>query len=238
MCLWRPTPGQRFRYDGVNTEVLGRVVERVAGQPLHMLLQQRIFTPLGMVDTAFDVPPAQRHRLVTLTRLAASGSLQPTPGSTGARAGRRLRAYDSGAGGLYGTAQDYGRFCQMLLDGGTAGGVQVLPSAWVDQLMSNQLEQTDPAPGLPRHQFRPGDGFGLGGAVVVDPVLSASGLPAGSFGWTGAASTYFTVHRSSQLCALLLLQHLPQDGAGELPKLQARFSSRCTGRWCKLRRSV
>ena len=219
-------PGQRFRYDGVNTEVLGRVLEVVAGQPLHDILQQRLFVPLGMIDTGFEVALAQRHRLVVLTRLARPGKLQAEPERSGARAGLPLRPYDSGAGGLYATAQDYGRFCQMLLNGGTLHDLQVLPRAWVDTLMQSQLEQTDPPPGLPPDQFRPGDGFGLGGAVVLEPAASASGLPAGSFGWTGAASTYFSLHRPSQLCAVFMLQHLPQEDAAELPKLQHRFFQR------------
>ncbi len=217
-------PGQRFRYDGVNTEVLGALVEAVAGRPLHALLQDHVLGPLGMVDTGFEVPAAQRGRLVDLTHISASGTLQRLPGQ---QRGTRLRPYDSGAGGLYATARDYGRFCQLLLDGGTLAGVEVLPRPLVDVMMSNQLEQTDPPAGLPPQQFRPGEGFGLGGAVVLDAAAAASALPAGSFGWAGAASTYFTVHRPSQLCAVLLLQHLPHSRSGaHLPKLQHAFFQR------------
>lgn len=231
-------PGQRFRYDGVNTEVLGRVLEVVAGKPLHDLLQQQVLNPLGMVDTGFEVPPAQRGRVVELTQLSARGELAGAPRHNGTQAGRRLRPYDSGAGGLYATAQDYGRFCQMLLQDGTAQGGTVLPPAMVQLMTQNQLAQTDPARPLPATQFRPGDGFGLGGSVVLDSHASASGLPADSFGWTGAASTAFSLHGPRQLCAVLLLQHLPSDRAGELPKLHAAFFRRVHDTWAELQTSA
>ena len=116
-------PGTRFGYDGAATELLSRVVEVVSGQRFSDFLQQRILAPLRMRDTGFEVPAAQRHRVVDATVMGDDGRLRladfPAPGA-------RLNAYDSGAGGLYSTAADYARFCQMLLDGGTLDGATIL----------------------------------------------------------------------------------------------------------------
>jgi len=119
-------PGTRFRYDGVNTEVLARVVEVASGQPFDVFLRTRIFRPLGMHDTGFDVPLAQRGRIMALTTRDAEGRrvLADTPSAR--EAGVRLRAYPSGAGGLYSTVAGYLRFGRMLAEGGKRGGVRLL----------------------------------------------------------------------------------------------------------------
>ncbi len=212
-------PGTRFRYDGVNTEVLARVIEVASGQPFGQFLQARIFKPLRMRDTGFEVPVAQRSRIMALTTRDARGQrgLADTPSAR--EPGVRLRAYDSGAGGLYSTAADYLRFASMLAGGGALDGVRLLQAASVDQMMTDQLARFAPAVPAPE----PGEGFGLGGYVVTDPEASARPGSRGQFGWSGAASTYFTIDRSRGLVILLLSQHLPTDGAHPLPKLATPF---------------
>ena len=210
-------PGARFHYDGLSTEIACRIVEVIAGEPFDGFLQRRILGPLRMADTGFEVAAAQRHRIAEISAIGAGGArvaaLVPA-------AGTRMRPYPSGAGGLYSTAADYARFAQMLLNRGTLDGVTILRRETVDLMLGNQLTQTDPAPGLAGNEFRPGEGFGLGGSVRI---AADGGRPAGAFGWTGAASTYYSIDPRQRLVAILLLQHLPKDGAGDLPKLQSRF---------------
>lgn len=211
--------GTRFRYDGVNTDVLARVIEVASGQSFACFLQTRIFSPLGMRDTGFEVPVAQRARAMALTQRDARGRrvLADTPSAR--TPGARLRAYDSGAGGLYSTAADYLRFARMLANGGALGGVRLLATSSVDRMMTDQLARFDPAVAYPE----PGEGFGLGGYVITDPATSARPGSSGQFGWSGAATTYFTIDRQRGLVILLLSQHLPTDDAPPLPKLATPF---------------
>ena len=212
-------PGTRFRYDGVNTEVLARVIEVASGQSFETFLRTRIFTPLALRDTGFEVAPAQRGRIMALTTRDASGQrvLADTPSAR--EPGVRLRPYTSGAGGLYSTAADYLRFARMLAEGGALEGVRLLREDTVAMMMSDQLAGFDPPVPAPE----PGEGFGLGGYVVTDPAISTRPGSRGQFGWSGAASTYFTIDRERGLVILLLSQHLPTDGAPPLPKLATPF---------------
>lgn len=216
-------PGERFRYDGVQYEVLGRLIEVASSMPLEAFVQQRIFGPLKMVDTGFSVPSAQRGRIVDISTMGPAGSLVLAGGPSATEPGVRLRPYASLAGGLYSTAPDFMRLCQMLLNGGTLDGAQVLGRDSVATMLSNQLLQTDPPPGLLPTQARPGEGMGLGGWVILDEPQRSRPGSVGSFGWSGASSTYFMIDPKLQLIAILLLQHLPPDDGPDLPKLNTRF---------------
>ena len=216
-------PGERFRYDGVQYEVLGRVIEVASGMPLEAFVQQRIFAPLKMPDTGFSVPPAQRGRVADISTMGPGGRLVLAHGPSAAEPGVPLRPYASLAGGLYSTAADYLRLCQMLLNGGTLDGVQVLGREAVATMLGNQLLQSDPPPGLPPTQARPGEGMGLGGWVILDGAQRSRPGSVGSFGWSGAASTYFMIDPKLQFIAILLLQHLPPDEGPDLPKLNTGF---------------
>ena len=210
-------PGTRFRYDGVHTDALCRVVEAAAGQPFGRFLQQRIFDPLGMADTGFEVPPAQRHRIADISAMGTDGRLElATEDRSAAAPGTRLRDYDSGAGALYSTAGDYARFAQMLLDEGRVGhggdGRRLLARHTVALMRRHQLAHLDPIAGL-----GPGEGFGLGVSMLLDPARRGRLGSVGSFGWPGAATTTFTVDPQERLVALLLMQHLPRAGAAGEP---------------------
>ncbi len=152
-------PGTRFNYDGVNTNVLGRLVEVWSGQAFDRFLEDRIFAPLRMRDTGFTVPVSQRHRIAQMTASDAQGRLIPSAAYEGVEPGVAINPYPSGAGGLYSTAADYLRFAQMLLNGGELDGVSMLSRKTVALMMTNQLGNLDP----PQLEFRPGEGFGLGG---------------------------------------------------------------------------
>ena len=213
-------PGTRFGYDGASLELLARVVEVVSGQSFESFLQQRIFDPLAMHDTGFSVPAAQRARVVDLTTMGKDGRLRIADGPSARHPGAPLNAYASGAGGLYSTAGDYARFAQMLLDGGTLDGHTVLGRKTVELMLRNHLTMLDP----PVTQFSDAEGFGIGGYVVLDPARRGQLGSPGQFGWTGAASTYYSIDPHEHLLAILMLQHLPRDDGGrDLPRISRNF---------------
>jgi CubicO group peptidase (beta-lactamase class C family) len=212
-------PGSRFRYDGVNTNVLGRLVEIASGLPFDHYLAERIFRPLGMKDTGFTVPLAERTRVAEMTSTDPEGRLIVSPEYAGRVAGESLQRYPSAAGGLYSTARDYARFAQMLLNGGTLDGAKILEPASVAEMMTNQLPRLDP----PVEEFRAGAGFGLGGEIVLDPARRGVVGSAGLYGWPGAAATWYFIDPAQQLIAILLLQHLPQGLQRDPPKPGTAF---------------
>ena len=214
-------PGTAFVYDGLATDVLGRLVEVWSGQPLDAYLQATFFEPLGMRDTGFSVPEAQRHRLVELSRMGADGRLAAATEPAGHVPGTALRPYPSAAGGLYSTAADYLAFARMLLARGRHGDAELVPARLVDEMLRDQL-----APMCLAHPWIEegrGRGFGLGLSVLLDPAaIGRSGAP-GQAGWTGSASTYFVIDPASGGIGILMLQHLPGDGAHELPRVALPF---------------
>ncbi len=212
-------PGTRFRYDGTQIEVLARVVEVVSGQRFDDFLQQRIFGPLRMADTGFRVPAGKRGRIVDITVMGADGELVLDKGPSALHPGEMLNPYTSGAGGLYSTAPDFMRLCRMLLDGGTLDGASILGRKTVEQMRVNHLTFLDP----PVTQFSDAEGFGLGGSVLLDPARKGRLGPAGQFGWSGAASTYFSIDPKERMISILLLQHLPNDAANDLPRISTPF---------------
>lgn len=212
-------PGTHFRYDGVGIEVLSRIVEIASGQSFDAFLRQRIFEPLRMTDTGFEVPTGQRSRVVDLTTMGPQGELVRASTASALEPGVPLAAYRSGAGGLYSTAPDYLRFCQMLLNGGSLDGRTLLGRKTVELMMTNQLTQIE----LPVGSLSAGEGFGLGGWVVIDAARRGRLGSIGAFGWSGAASTYFTIDPKEQLIAILLMQHLPKDDGRDLAKISSRF---------------
>ncbi|WP_158880907.1 serine hydrolase domain-containing protein [Rhodanobacter sp. L36] len=213
-------PGTRFGYDGASIELMARVVEVVSGQSFDSFLKQRIFEPLQMRDTGFSVPAAQRWRVVDITTTNTDGHLEIAKGPSAVHPGVALNPYTSGAGGLYSTAADYARFAQMLLDGGTLDGHTLLGRKTVELMMRNHLTMLNP----PVTQFSDAEGFGIGGSVVIDAARRGQLGSNGQFGWTGAASTYYTVDPQEHLVAILMLQHLPRDDGGkDLPRISRNF---------------
>lgn len=198
-------PGERFTY-GISTDVLGALVEKVSGRSLVEFLEERIFGPLGMKDTAFGVPEAKRGRLAKVYEKGPDGALRPVPRLL-EREPVPLPKLQSGGGGLFSTTGDYVRLMQMLLNGGALDGTRVLSRKTVELMMANHL-------GLATQPFRDGDpseGFGLGGAVRID-LAKGSGLGSvGQFGWTGMATTYASLDPQEKTIALLFVQHLPYD---------------------------
>lgn len=202
----RHHPGEAFTY-GVSTDVLGRLVEVVSGQPLGAFLAQRIFAPLGMGDTGFDVPPEKQGRIARIYRRSKEGSLERADpiGSAWPDAGLEL-----GGEGLFSTIDDFARFGQMLLNGGQLDGRRILGRKTVEFMTTNHLSGL-PDPRLPDlyAAIGPALGFGLGVAVRIDPGRSGYPGSIGQFGWGGAASTHCQVDPQEQIVALVLSQHFP-----------------------------
>ena len=169
-------PGERFYY-GVNTDLLGVIIEKVTGQSLGAFMQARIFGPLGMVDTGFGVPVASRGRLARVYQREGKGPLDGRGSAEpdGVRSRQRIpypdpdgRLFHSGGGGLFSTADDYMRFAQMLLDGGALDGVRILGRKTVATMTSDQNARLPK--GTPSHQ-----GFGFGVSVRLDQGGGAAG---------------------------------------------------------------
>jgi CubicO group peptidase (beta-lactamase class C family) len=179
-------PGSEWRY-GRSTDVLGALIEEVEGASLQAVLVQRVFEPLGMDDTAFFVPLEKRGRL-------CAGE---TSGSSAASASEPPLC--SAGGGLYSSADDYLRFCEMLLGQGTREDVRILSPASV------RLLTTDRIAGLPRPDFLGERGFGLGFAVLTEQSAGPLNGSVGSFHWSGAFGTSFFVDPTEQLIGVFLV---------------------------------
>jgi CubicO group peptidase (beta-lactamase class C family) len=192
-------PGSRWTYSpGAGFDTLGRIVEIVSGQNLDQFLKQRIFEPLGMKDTFFNIGDAQRPRIATMYQKTANGLQkspnQPAPPTT----------YFSGGGGLSSTADDYVRFAQMLVNGGQLNGKRLLSPRMVE-LMGSPFA-SDTLPGRAR-----GEAWGLSVRVITDAVARNTFLSNGSFGWQGAFGTHFWVDPKEKLVGLLMVQTSNQE---------------------------
>ena len=193
-------PGEVWHY-GIGVDVLARVIEVASGQPFDKFLDNRLFKPLGMVDTGFAVPPEKVQRLVAPP---ADARVLPDREVT------KPTTMFSGGGGLVSTASDYLRFCQMLLNGGELDGTRILSPATVHRMTANALpDGIRPAgPGFGPFSYVNvpfGSTFGLGFAIRNDAAWSWVPGSVGSFSWSGAWQTYFWVDPAEQLVAVQLL---------------------------------
>lgn len=197
-------PGTAFRY-GINTDILGAVIEKISGRSLDDYFQQHLCGPLKMVDTGFWVPVEKRSRLARIhTRDAAGTLVLDTVENSDERCGpdHGLRM---GGAGLYSTAGDYARFAQMLLNGGQLDGVRVLGRKSVELMTQNHIAHlANPHPFDAAEQ-----GFGLGVRVVTDLGASLTLGSVGCFGWDGYATTTVQIDPKERAVAILLYQHLP-----------------------------
>jgi CubicO group peptidase (beta-lactamase class C family) len=208
-------PGAEWNYS-VSTDVLGRVVEVAAGQPLDEFFATRIFGPLGMTDTGFYAQPDELNRLAALYGLGKGRRLVRL--DKPAEAARQRPLMLSGGGGLVSTAADYNRFLAMLLhtDGSPAGeldGVRLLSPRTVaymgrNHLPGNQDLATFARP-LNAESPQVGTGFGLGFAVVLEPSDLKVDCSRGELSWGGAASTAFWIDQAEELTVTFFTQFMP-----------------------------
>lgn len=214
-------PGSRWNYS-VCTDVVGRLVEVVSGQPLDAFFAERILRPLGMTETAFYAGSPEHpdgaggaggaDRLARLYLANATGMV---PGDQLGGAAAAPPAMLSGGGGLVSTAHDYHRFTQFLLRRGELDGVRLLGPRTLDYMTRNHLPGGADlaAVGTPISSESPmaGVGFGLGFAVVGDAAAQKTLCSTGEYNWGGAASTAFWVDPAEELSVVLMTQLLPSS---------------------------
>jgi CubicO group peptidase (beta-lactamase class C family) len=212
-------PGSDWNY-GVSTDVLGRLVEVVSGQPLDEFFEQRIFAPLGMTDTSFGL--REDDDVDSLARLYLATPGQPGGPSSGMMfnapfdaAAHSKPAFLSGGGGLVSTAGDYLRFIELLRRGGSYDGGRLLGSRTIAHMVRNHLPGNQDLESFGRPLFAEtplrGVGFGLGFSMVIDPVRYAVVANAGDFSWGGAASTAFYVDPVEDVTVSFYTQLLPSS---------------------------
>lgn len=205
------SPGEHWNYS-VATDVVGRLVEVISGQPLNEFLQQHIFTPLGMHDTTFCVEENQ------LERFAACYEWQKNSEPRLVDGGKDSFFYQhqgrlSGGGGLISSVDDYYRFCCMLLRGGELDDVRILSPVTLAYMTQNHLPNNSDLTSrsiaaFSEVQFH-GVGFGLGFSVALSPVQSHVISSAGEFAWGGMASTAFWIDPSKELIVIFMTQLMP-----------------------------
>lgn len=213
-------PGTQWNYS-VATNVLGRVLEVISGQPLDEFLADRVFGPLGMTDAGLQVSAEQAPRLAELYGETGDGGIERI-------AGLPLRGrprFLSGSGGMVGSAHDIHRFSELLRRRGELDGVRLLSPATVDLMTSNQLPDgadlrafgSRPAHDEPGNE---GVGFGLGVSVVVDPSRTKAPAGLGTYGWSGVATTTFWVDPSRDLSVQFYTQVRPKSSHTLYPDIK------------------
>ena len=188
-------PGTRWAYSpGSGLKVVGRIIEIASGMSLHEFIQSRILDPLDMKDTYWDVPEDQLYRMPYKFHSKAKGN--------GRVIGEDLSAYVSNAGGLFSTTRDYLHFQQMLVNGGTLFGHQILKPETVAMMTTNQVgnlfSQTT--------KGGPGQGYGYTTAITLDQEKSRNGQIAGTYSWGGAAGTISWTTPSEKLTVVYMVQ--------------------------------
>jgi CubicO group peptidase (beta-lactamase class C family) len=192
-------PGSTWDYS-YSTDILGRVIEVIEGKALGAVLQERVFAPLGMTDTAFYVTdPAKQKRIA-----------EPLPDDRAIGVGvvfsepRKAEKAESGGGGLTGTTMDYARFLQMLLSGGALEGKRLLGPATIAYMASDHL-----GAGIAKGSlYLPGAGYGFGLGFAVRTAAGESGYPSsvGEYYWGGAGGTYFWVDPKQDMFVVFMMQ--------------------------------
>jgi CubicO group peptidase (beta-lactamase class C family) len=189
-------PGSRWAYSGgTGLDVVGRIIEIVSGTPYDQFVRTRIFEPLGMKDTHYNLPPEKESRRVIIT------------GRDMSRFQGQTTAYFSGSYGLSSTAEDYLRFEQMLVGGGALHGKRLLSPRSVTMMGSNHLG--DLYRGFTGTDK--GVGYGYAVSVVTDPIAAGSRRSVGAFGWGGAFGTRSWTDPAEELTAVIMIQQPHRD---------------------------
>jgi CubicO group peptidase (beta-lactamase class C family) len=189
-------PGTRWSYS-IAVDVQGYLVEKFSGLPFGEFARTRIFEPLGMKDTAFYVPAEKLPRFAQVhtgsgANLAVDTN-RPDPAV--------IPLGPSGGGGLFSTAPDYARFCEMLLQGGQLNGVRLLAPRTVEMMRTNHVNP-DPLKTMPA-----GTGWGMDFQIVTDAAAAGDSVSNGTFSWFGIAGTWFWIDPVKDLAFVGMVQH-------------------------------
>ena len=206
-------PGEEFYY-GLNTDVLGYLIEVISGMPLDKYLQQKIFEPLGMKDTYFFLPKEKQARLVSLytqqgsqTKLRMQDSLISLNGTFSRDFPKTPNGtYFSGGAGLASTAYDYALFGQMLLNGGELNGKRILSPGTIRLMTSNQIEDL-----LMWGDANKTRRFGLGFGILTDYAERTMMIPAGSYGWDGMFASHYWTDPKNKMVVVFMRNIWPTD---------------------------
>ena len=215
-------PGTKWEYS-IGIDVIGRVIEVITGKPLDRVFREEVFEPLEMTDTAFSVPEDKVARFADCyhkTEADTRALLDPGDDSSFAQA--KVTMF-SGGGGLVSTLDDYYRFGEMIRRGGKLGDRRVLGSSTLAFMRRNFLKGDIASMGAESFMEMPmaGMGFGIGGAVLLDPALARLQGSVGDFGWGGMASTYFWTDPVKDLTVVYLAQLVPSSSYPNRTELKA-----------------
>ncbi|MGY3132867.1 methyl acetate hydrolase [Bradyrhizobium sp. USDA 4501] len=203
-------PGTRWEY-GTNIDFVGKAVEAASGKKLDAYLRDNMFAPLGMSDTAFKISDDMRKRLVGMHARGEDGTLAAIPFEL-----EQNPEFHMGGGGLYSTAADYIKFCQMILNKGKGNGNQVLKAETVATMGQNHIGELTVGKmttALPMYtndvDLYPDIVKKWGLSFLINTAKTPEGRSAGSLAWAGLANTYYWIDPSRDVCGVILTQLLP-----------------------------
>ena len=203
-------PGTRWEY-GSNIDFVGKAVEAVSGESLDVYLRDHLLSPLGMTDTGFRLGDKQRQRLVGMHARGDDGSLAPIPFELA-----QDPEFHMGGGGLYGTAGDYIKFTQMILNQGRGNGNQVLKPETIALMAQNSIGDINMTRMTSAVAFATNDvdlypdmdkKWGL--SFMINTARTPEGRSPGSLAWAGLANTYFWIDPTRDIAGVILMQLLP-----------------------------
>ncbi|NKB53844.1 MAG: serine hydrolase [Rhizobiaceae bacterium] len=215
-------PGTSWEYS-IGVDVIGRLIEVIDGRPLDQYLEEEVFVPLGMADTGFEVPHGKVHRFADCYTKTAEDPLVCTDrGESSPYLEGQARTF-SGGGGLVSTLDDYFKFGEMIRNFGRYDGGMLLSPRTVDFMRRNHLKGEISSMGPSSFAEMPMDGmgFGLGGAVVLDPARTRTVGSIGDYGWGGLASTNFWTDPVQHLTCIFFTQLIPSSSYPSRAELKA-----------------
>lgn len=203
-------PGTRWEY-GTNIDFVGKAIEAVSGKRLDAYLRDNVLAPLGMTDTAFKISDSMRQRLVGMHARGEGGALAPIPFEL-----EQAPEFHMGGGGLYGTAADYIRFTQMILNKGRGNGNQLLKPETVALMSQNNIGELSMGKMVTVAPIYTNDvdlypdivkKWGL--SYLINTAKTPEGRSASSLAWAGLANTYFWIDPARNIAGVILMQLLP-----------------------------
>lgn len=233
-------PGDLFSY-GKSTDLLGIIISTIEGKLLSEIMEERIFNPLQMTDTFFDVPDNKKSRCASNMGFDESGNLvtlETVPSKMAFKERPKGLEFQSGSGGLWSSMNDYLKFARIFVENGSSDGVEILKSETLEFMCSNHLTspQRQNSTLMGASLFKDNFGFGLGVAVVEkeSPYLSVPCAgSAGSVGWPGAYGGWWSADRQKKVVAIFLTHSMTEpeqlaQGIGfELYEAIDMFSAYC-----------